>query len=230
MTHVEAMEALPAAAVCDRCREETARFRRREPHDDRYCFDMIRRAITERDQRCWEAMIAIYRDHVAGWCRRSGAAEADIDDLIADTWERFWHSYTPERLANAGRSTAAVLTYLKLCARSVVLDEIRRHERTLHYASSGQDTAGASADTSAPLVEAADQAAFWRLIEHHLRGDHERLLMHLHYEIDLTPAEIHRRHPEAFPAITDVYKAHRNILDRLRRSRELPAWLGFGRD
>lgn len=229
MNQVEAQERLSAAAICDRCREQTARYRRHEPHDDRYCFDMIRRAIVERDQHCWSAMTEIYRDHVLGWCRRSGAAEAELDDLAADTWERFWQHYTEAKLADAGRSTAAVLTYLKLCARSVVLDEARRRERTVTFAAEGQDTAGA-ADPPPSLVEPADHDAFWRLIDAHLKGDHERLLLHLRYELDLSPADIHRRHPDLFPSVTDVYKTQRNVLDRLSRSKDLPVWLGLRAD
>lgn len=230
MSNVEALERLSVAAVCDRCREETARFRRREPHDDRYCFDVVRRAIVEGEQRCWEAITEIYRDHVIGWCRRSGAAEDDLDGLVAETWERFWQNYTPQKLADAGGSTAAVLTYLKLCARSVVLDEVRRRGRTAHHEPAGQDTLGGPVEAARSLVEHADLEAFWRLIDGHLKGDRERLLVHLAYELDLSAAAIQRRHPQLFPAVTDVYKMHRNILDRLRRSKELPDWLGLDRD
>jgi DNA-directed RNA polymerase specialized sigma24 family protein len=230
MSHVEGLERLSVAAVCDRCREETTRFRRREAHDDRYCFDVIRRAVVEGEQRCWEAITEIYHDHVIGWCRRSGAAEEDLDGLALEAWERFWQSYTAEKLADAGGSTAAVLAYLKLCARSVVLDEARRRGRTARYEPAGQDTIGAPAEAAASRVEHADLEAFWRLIDRHLRGDRERLLVHLAYELDLPAAAIQRRHPDLFPAVTDVYKVHRNILDRLRRSKELPGWLGLGRD
>src|SRR2546425_357901 len=41
---------MPVAELTSRCREETAKFRRGEPSDERYCFELIRRAVCARDQ------------------------------------------------------------------------------------------------------------------------------------------------------------------------------------
>jgi DNA-directed RNA polymerase specialized sigma24 family protein len=227
MSHVEELQQLSADAICSRCREETERYRRHEPHDDRYCFDMIRRAIVEQDQRCWVGMTEIYRDLVLGWCRRSGGDEAALADLAADAWARFWQNYSVEKLNGAVRNTAAVLSYLKLCTRSVVLDEARRRDRLVSldqsHAENFNEIEGTAVVSS--CVEPADQQAFWSLILRHLKDDRERLLVYLSYELDLTPAEIQRRYPELFPAVDDVYKGRRNILDRLGRSKNLTRWL-----
>jgi DNA-directed RNA polymerase specialized sigma24 family protein len=227
MSHVEETEQLSITAICHRCREQTARFRRREPHDDRYCFDMIRRAIVDRDQRCWDAMTEIYHDLVIGWCRRAGADEAALADLAADTWSRFWQAYTVDKLNGAGRNTSAILAYLKLCARSVVFDEARRRERAEPYGELGEGGAWDedAAESRVPKVEHADRDAFWSLIGEHLKDERERLLLYLSYELDLTPADIHRRYPDQFPAVDDVYKGRRNILERLSRSNHLARWL-----
>jgi RNA polymerase sigma factor (sigma-70 family) len=227
MSHVEELEILSADAVCHRCREETARFRRHEPHDDRFCFDMIRRAIVDHDQHCWDAMIEIYRDLVLGWCHSAGN-EAALADFAAEAWARFWQNYTEEKLNRAGRSTAAVLAYLKLCARSVVLDEARRREHMSlldpEHAERINEIEGATGGASS-RVEPADLSAFWSLILDHLKDERERLLVYLSYELDLTPAEIQRRYPDHFPTVDDVYKGRRNILDRLGRSKDLARWL-----
>jgi DNA-directed RNA polymerase specialized sigma24 family protein len=230
MSHVrlEELERLTADVICSRCREETARFRRHEPHDDRFCFDMIRRAIVDQDEGCWVAMTEIYRDLVLGWCRRSGGEEAAIADFAAEVWARFWQNYTVEKLNSAGRSTAAVLAYLKLCARSVVLDDARRRERTALLDPAHPETVNAIEGTPAgasPRVESADQEAFWSLILSLLKDERERLLVYLSYELDLTPAEIQRRYPDHFPTVDDVYKGRRNILDRLSRNKGLARWL-----
>lgn len=228
MSHVEELQHLSADAVCHRCRDETARFRRHEPHDDRYCFAMIRRAIVDQDQHCWVAMTEIYRDWVHGWCRRSGGDEAALEDFAAEVWARFWQNYTVEKLNGAGRSTAAVLAYLKLCARSVVLDEVRRRDRTVLFDPShavGVDETEETASGASSRVEPADQGAFWSLVLRLLKDERERLLVYLSYELDLAPAEIQRRYPDQFPAVDDVYKGRRNILDRLGRSKDLARWL-----
>jgi len=70
MTVENSLAALSTVDVCQRCRDETANYRRREAHDDRYCFEMIRRAVAERDEHCWQELYAIYHDQVLSWCRR----------------------------------------------------------------------------------------------------------------------------------------------------------------
>ncbi|MGD9893564.1 MAG: RNA polymerase sigma factor [Dehalococcoidia bacterium] len=228
MSHVEELERLSADAICSRCREETARFRRHEPHDDRYCFDMLRRAIVDQDQQCWVAITEIYRDLVLNWCRRNGADEAALADFATEVWERFWQNYTVAKLNSAGRNTAAALAYLKLCARSVVLDEARRREHMSlldpEHAERINEIEGTTGGASS-RVEPADKAGFWSLILKLLKDERERLLIYLSYELDLTPAEIQRRYPDHFPTVDDVYRGRRNILDRLGRSKDLARWL-----
>jgi DNA-directed RNA polymerase specialized sigma24 family protein len=133
-----------------------------------------------------------------------------------------------DKLNRAGRNTAAVLAYLKLCARSVVLDEVRRRERLVLLDQSHADRETeieGVAGAGSRRVEPVDQNAFWTLILDQLKSERERLLVYLSYELDLTPAEIQRRYPEHFPAVDDVYKGRRNILNRLGRSNALARWV-----
>lgn len=215
---------LSAAAVSARCREETARFRRGEPHDDRFCFEMIRRAVVLRDDECWAEMTLIYRDHVVHWCRRFGVQDGDLDEMVTDTWEKFWRAYTAAKFAGAAVSAAA-LAYLRLCAHSVVMDDRRRRSRTVPMPEVEHAQPGDAAGETSPAVEPADIQAFWDLIDSLLNTEPERLIVRLTYENGLRPAEIQRLHPEIFPTAQDVYKATRNVLDRFRRSKDLAEWL-----
>src|SRR5690348_13302436 len=116
---------LSIEALCRRCREETARYRRGQSYDDRFCFDVFRRAVVERDDACWEQLNAIYREQVAAWCRRAGASQpTDVEELAVLAWEKFWASFTPQKLA-ASNGSAGVLRYLQMCAHSVVVDAHR---------------------------------------------------------------------------------------------------------
>src|SRR5262249_34309433 len=126
--HPGTLATLLATAVCARCRTETRRFRNREPSDDRYCLEVVRRAVEQRDQQCWSELVAIYHELVTSWCRRSGGAETEMDQLVASAWIKFWHGYTSEKLAASG-SLGAALGYLKTCARSAVLDQGRIQAR-----------------------------------------------------------------------------------------------------
>jgi RNA polymerase sigma factor (sigma-70 family) len=225
MSEAERPRDLGIAPLCDRCRAETERYRRGEAHDDRYCYELIRRAIELRDDHCWRELIAIYRDLVLSWCRRSGGADGDIEELAAVAWEKFWRNYTPAKLTDANGSAAAPLGYLKACARSAVLDEGRRRARLQAHELADPESVHAFEAAAEMEIDHADGDAFWSLIDGHLRDERERLIVRLSYEIGLTPADIYARHGERFADVREVYKIKRNILDRLRRSRPLADWL-----
>src|ERR1700731_1566254 len=78
-----ALSSLSYGEIVERCREETARFRRGEPHEDGYCFEIFHRAVVDQTEVCWEGLQAIYRDQVLAWCRRASGSTGDVDDLTA---------------------------------------------------------------------------------------------------------------------------------------------------
>jgi DNA-directed RNA polymerase specialized sigma24 family protein len=113
-----------------------------------------------------------------------------------------------------------VLAYLRTCARSVVLDAQRRRQAHLALEDAGEE----ASDEPSPHVHCLareEQEALWRMVARHLRDERERRLVVLIYQTGLRPAEVHARHPELFPRVDDVYRLHRNILERLRRDGEL---------
>jgi RNA polymerase sigma factor (sigma-70 family) len=212
--------------VCRRCREETERYRRHEPHDDRYCWEMFRRAVRDRDDACWQAMTEIYHSTVTSWCRRAGADPSDVVDLVIEVWARFWQHFTLEKLA-PDSGAAGALQYLKMCARSVVMDQARARRRhiSLESAAGYADAAPTPADAHA---DQAARAELWRIVERHVRTERERVLVHLAFVIDMKPAEIAAARPDLFASVREVYSTTRNLLDRLRRSDALRAWLTEG--
>jgi DNA-directed RNA polymerase specialized sigma24 family protein len=216
---------LTVQELIDRLGAQTESSPRGDSDADRYSFELFRRAIADRDQASWQALMSLYHEHVLHWCLRSGANYGDSDEMVEATWVKFWQSYTTAKFAGAADSTSAVLGYLKLCARSVVLDEMRRRARLVPLEERQHDAESSMEEDSQIDIEPIDAPAFWRLVEEHLRDDRDRLLVYLTYELGLRPAEIQRRHPEQFPSIRDVYRITRNILDRLRRSTTLAAWL-----
>lgn len=225
MTIEESLAALPVAEVCRRCQDETARYRRREAHDDRFCFEVIRRAVVVRDERCWEELYAIYHDQVLAWCRRAGAdSSADPDELVLLTWGKFWRSYTAEKLATSS-GTTGVLMYLKLCAHSVVTDQARSQTNTTSYDAAPVERPDPDPTPEEAVTELASRAALWELIGRQLRNERERVLMHLLYQIGLKSAEVQSARPDLFPNVKLVYGMTRNVLDRLSRNKELREWL-----
>jgi RNA polymerase sigma factor (sigma-70 family) len=217
----EDLARLPDAELLVRCRAELTHARSGDDHDDRPTFELLRRAVIAREDGAWARLQQLLGGQVTAWCRRSGAGEDDLDEVVQITWVKFWQFYTPAKFETA-RSLAEVLRYLKLCARSAVLDAVRRRRDT-----TGLDPDLAVADTDptpdAECLDAEERAAFWQLVETHLHDERERLLLQLTYEMGLTSAEVQAHRPDLFPTVQDVYRITRNVLDRLRRSHGLIA-------
>lgn len=217
-------EVLSVAELCRRCQDENARYRRGLPAGDRYCLEVIRRAVVERDETCWRELHQIYHPQVVAWCRRGGAGGSpEAEELASIAWQKFWRNFTAEKLGAAAGSSA-VLRYLKMCARSAAIDALRAASAPLHL----DELSGAPVDqTDAPAeaqVNAESRARFWQIVNAVLRNERERVLLSLMYDVGLKASEIQARRPDLFPEIGQVYRLTRNILDRLSRSVELRRW------
>lgn len=225
-----APERLPPADLCRHAREQMARYRKGLPSDDRFNLEMFRRAVAERDERCWQDLYDLYAEQIQSWCRQSGAGlRIDVDEAVVRTWAKFWANYTPAKLA-AASGVAAVLAYLRMCARGVMMDAAREQQRSARgEAGLPLDHAAVQQAASTPAPDdgvAADVAAemLWQAVHRCLRDARERELVLLTFELGPRPAQVQARRPDLFPTIADVYRVTRNMLDRLRRAPELRAW------
>jgi DNA-directed RNA polymerase specialized sigma24 family protein len=224
---------MPVAELTSRCREETAKFRRGEPSDERYCFELIRRAVCARDQAAWEVVLAQYRGMVLAWVRQhpSAAALGEEDDYwVTSTFERFWSAVGPERFG-AFPGLAAVLRYLKMCTHSLLIDEARgRRSAELTSLDEAEQESDREADVEALAVGSLTGQDLWSTILRVLPEEVDRRVLYLSFASELKPGEIHERHPELFASVADVYRIKRNALDRLRRSAEIREFLGETRE
>jgi RNA polymerase sigma factor (sigma-70 family) len=202
--------------------EEPIQIRTDDIGDDRLVMELTRRAVVGHDDAAWAELQALFGRHVAGWCRRSGAPEDDLEELTQITWVKFWQNYTPAKFAVAD-GIAQVLQYLKLCARSAVLDATRRQP------------AVACLDVDLLVIDPSPtpdeehlafetSVALWQVVEAHLHDERERVLVRLTYGLGLKSAEVQAHRPDLFPSVQDVYRLTRNVLDRLRRSERLRDW------
>jgi hypothetical protein len=115
-----------------------------------------------------------------------------------------------------------------MCARSVVVDAARRRAALQRTAHDDQDRAATAPAPDDALADADARQIFWEIVQGCLREERERLLVQLMFELGLRSAEVQAARPDLFPTVADVYRTTRNILDRLRRNRDLQAWLAEG--
>jgi DNA-directed RNA polymerase specialized sigma24 family protein len=145
-----------------------------------------------------------------------------LDELMQVTWVKFWHSYTPAKFGVV-TELAQVLQYLKLCARSAVLDAAR-HRRETTRLDPDLSVADPHPSPDEAHLAAVERAALWRLVEGQLHDERERVLLQLTYGFGLKAAAVHARRPDLFASVQEVYRVTRNVLDRLRRSHVLQEW------
>ena len=201
------------------CQQETAQYLRREVSRDEYCLELLRRAIVERDQVAWDAIVRQYRVMVLSWLRKgygSAMRAEDDDHWVNRTFERFWLAVGAERFASFP-TLASLLQYLKQCAITALLDDARQVSRHRIDERIAEWTA-TTPDPEPSTIDALAQRDLWQLIFAEAQDDAERAVAHGSFVLGLKPGEIHDRHPQHFASTAEVYRVKRNLIDRLRRN------------
>jgi hypothetical protein len=139
------------------------------------------------------------------------------------TFQRFWMALGPARFNFS--ELGGVLRYLKMCAHSVLLDEVRGSgaDRVEPLPDDEEGSAPLGGDVEGPTLDRLAAAELWKTVEQELPDGPMRLVVYLSFALGLKPGEIHDRYPEQYPTVGDVYRTKRNALDRLRRSEQVRA-------
>jgi hypothetical protein len=222
------LHALAVAELARRCHEETLRFRRAEPRDDSFCFELFERAVARRDPDAWAAILAQYRGIVLAYVSQHSAAaqlrESD-DYWVNRAFQRLWMALGPERFGQFP-DLPALLKYLKLCVHSVLLDEVRaRRAGSLSSLDELPETTPADHDAADSAIRSLAGQQLWSAVLREMHDETERQVAYLSFARDLKPADIYHRAPHLFASVADVYRIKRNLLDRLRRNPEIRAYV-----
>jgi hypothetical protein len=183
-------------------------------------LELFRRAICERDEEAWKAIIDQYHGIVLATIRRhSAATQLREDDAywVNRAFQRFWVAIRPERFEQF-TELPAILRYLSMCAASVLLDDLRTR-RGFHFLSldDAEPHSPPAADHGDLVSTRLDAAALWAAVREALPDDTDRLVAQLSFIGALTPREIFARHRDRFETVNDVYRVKRNLMERLRR-------------
>jgi DNA-directed RNA polymerase specialized sigma24 family protein len=225
---VELDKAPSVAQLAQRCAEEMARYRRRERHDPRRCYELFRRALVQRNEEAWTAIYDQYRQLVNHWL---GHVPGDPEALVNQVFIRFWSALPPDRFTDFP-SLDALLAYLKRCAQGVAIDARRQEERkrARETALLPMQQAAVSSGPSPSAEQVLDELASEQLYEYvtqRLNGAQESLVFRASFEWGLQPAQIADRWADVFTCVREVSRVKERILRRLRRDKRLAVLLGM---
>jgi hypothetical protein len=167
-----------------------------------------------------------YRGLVMSWVVRHPAyigGQVDPQDVVVRAFGRLWMAVGPERLGQFP-GLGSLLQYLKLCAHSVLLDELSGRGGGSDVPPGLEGTVEL-ADIEALAVDRLSASQLWDAVVGVLNDEAERLVVYLSFGRGMQPGGIRARHPERFATVDDVYRIKRNVIDRLRRSDRIRAFL-----
>jgi DNA-directed RNA polymerase specialized sigma24 family protein len=222
---------LTLAGIAHRCAHETEFFFQRQGYDPRYCFELFRRAIIDRNQRAWELLYRVYRPLVARWVERHSAFSAsgeEVQYFVNRAFEKMWIALPPDKFSHFS-NLKSLLRYLQMCVHSVILDQVRVVEQAV-VGVQAEDMTDESSATAASVDSQAlarvQRQEFWDQINARLRNEKERRVVYGSFVLALKPRELYAQFPETFCDVNEVYRVKENVLARLRRDAKLKKVLG----
>jgi DNA-directed RNA polymerase specialized sigma24 family protein len=226
MLHETQFQHLTVEELAQRCGQETDLYFRHQEYDPGYCFELFRRAIRDKDERALEGIIVQYQPSVARWVERwignhlnFLSLNEEPQDFIAQAFERFWASFTPDKL-DKSQSLAALLRYLQMCVHGALTDSWRKFQH-LQFEHEIEDEEHGFSEAEPTPEELVQKDEFWRMIKKKSRDPREYTVIYAAFYLNLSPRDILAEYPGEFSGIKEIYQYKANFLDRLERDQEI---------
>ncbi len=210
--------------LADRCKSEMNNYSRREAHEDQYCLEIFRRAMLQGDSLAWELLHQHFKSTMLRRLRshpsRDTASRLDSEEnYIVQAFERFW-SATVHNQQLEFSTLAAALSYLYASLNGAILDTLRTYSRAK------EGPLPEPGFSEEPVAEDSDDGRdLWQIIQRMLPDKHEQRLAYLLYHCGLKPRDIVQHFPQEFSDVQEIYRLHRQIIERLQRNRDRFRWL-----
>jgi hypothetical protein len=182
MSHLRTIE------LAQRCADETEKFTRQQQNDPQWCYELLRRALAERDVDAFNYVYRTYEGLVLSWVRRHSrfALTGESADYFAgDAFRSFYFALAGPKFERFS-SVAAILSYLKMCVHTSIAQYLRGQERaeTVPFAE------GVEPSTTPDLGETVTAAEVWQHILGLLPDERDQLLARCVFVLGLKPREI----------------------------------------
>ncbi len=223
-------EQLTLSGLAHRCAEESRRFFRQKPSDPRFCFEIFRRAILERNERAWSLIYQQFSPLVSRWVQAHAAFQdsgEEVQYFVNRAFDRMWTAVTPEKFERYTELNA-LLRYMQMCVHSAIIDQFRKktHTELTLQAAEAQTGGAPRAGLEAHVIDRLQGQVLWEEITRRLKNEKERLVIYASFVLALKAREIFEEHKDDFEDIREIYLIKQNVLARLRRDQALKTLFG----
>ena len=111
----EAVSQMKLTILADLSTNELQRHRGKKPFDDRYCLEILRRALVEQSDEAWFVLQQCFSENIRGWLLSHPSRDVALlrdsaEKYIAQTFSRFWYAVRDQHLEFT--TLYAALSYL----------------------------------------------------------------------------------------------------------------------
>ena len=216
----EALSQIPLTTLSELGITELQRFRCKTSVEERYCVEVLRRALVDQTDEAWSALQQCFSETIRIWIRSHPSRDVALlrdseENYIAQTFSRFWYALRDQHVEFS--TLSAALSYLHATLNGILTDTLRSHLRQL----SREVPLPEPGISDEPYAEEPlESERLWESMQALLVNERERRLFSLLYCCGLKPREVVKRCPQEFADVKEIYRLNTNIIERLRRNRE----------
>lgn len=216
----EALSQLPFTTLSELGIKELQRFRCKASADERYCLEILHRALVYQTDEAWSTLQECFSEAIRVWIRNHPSSDVALlgdseENYIAQTFLRFWFAVHDQHLEFS--TLRAALRYLHATLSGLITDTLRSHLRLRSREVPLPEPGLADEPYAEGPLESED---LWESIQLLLLNERERCIFYLLYCCGLKPREVVIRCSQEFDDVKEIYRLNTNIIERLRRNRE----------
>lgn len=211
--HINLVNTLSLFDLARHCQQETTHFQKGSTSDTRYCYELWRRGLVERDTDAWDWIYRQYEGLIIAYVKRHpsyGRCYEDALSFVPIILGKMWSAITPDRF-DRFPTLASLLKFLQVCTYHLVLDHCTVNEPEV------TDITNAIPLIAPPLSRPLDPKAFWGCVEHQARDERERIVIQERLRHERKADDIVQRYPHLFPNKGVLYRVTENLRARLIR-------------
>lgn len=207
-------ESVPTSALAQRCKEETDKFKRNQPNNPEYCFQLFWRALAERSD---EALSHVYRIYFSSLYKSirykfPTIKDEDIEHFFLIGLSKFVRELRSDKIDNFS-TLAAIISYLNTCVYNVIKEYLRKKR----VSTVPLDPTVRSNPTATSLDRGIRLHEIWARICQLIPDEKDQFLARRLFIEHLKPSQILEFYPNSFRDTEEIRIARQRIVRTLSR-------------